>query len=135
MASTAFIAFDSDSWTYIAEKFPESSRLPPQVLVKKMFECGLCDRYDALCPTGKQTLRLWTLDHLCACHVCVTPMTPQGSLLKCSACKSARYCSKDCQKSDWLNHKQVCNVMSFRLVSIPDSLVLDSLDSGKTLIR
>lgn len=29
-------------------------------------------------------------------------------LLKCSTCKTIRYCSVDCQKQDWTNHKQVC---------------------------
>ena len=26
----------------------------------------------------------------------------------CSACKSARYCSKTCQKKDWTDHKTIC---------------------------
>lgn len=28
---------------------------------------------------------------------------------RCSRCKKAFYCSEDCQKADWLNHRTVCN--------------------------
>lgn len=29
-------------------------------------------------------------------------------LLKCSVCKVAHYCSKQCQLSDWRNHCKIC---------------------------
>lgn len=28
---------------------------------------------------------------------------------KCSQCTTARYCSKNCQKKDWSNHKKICS--------------------------
>jgi hypothetical protein len=28
--------------------------------------------------------------------------------LRCSVCKSASYCGKECQKNDWKAHKKVC---------------------------
>jgi hypothetical protein len=28
---------------------------------------------------------------------------------KCSKCKTARYCSKECQNQDWHSHKTVCD--------------------------
>ncbi|KAJ6243274.1 hypothetical protein M0813_22415 [Anaeramoeba flamelloides] len=31
-------------------------------------------------------------------------------MLKCSRCKRAFYCSRDCQKNDWSKHKKVCKV-------------------------
>lgn len=30
------------------------------------------------------------------------------SMMKCSACKTERYCSSECQKSHWKVHKKVC---------------------------
>jgi hypothetical protein len=31
-----------------------------------------------------------------------------GKLLKCSACQTTKYCSSNCQKSDWKIHKRIC---------------------------
>lgn len=31
-----------------------------------------------------------------------------ASLFNCSACKSAGYCSRACQASDWARHKPFC---------------------------
>ncbi|EOA85591.1 uncharacterized protein SETTUDRAFT_185075 [Exserohilum turcica Et28A] len=31
-----------------------------------------------------------------------------GKLLKCSACHITKYCSSNCQKSDWRSHKRIC---------------------------
>lgn len=33
---------------------------------------------------------------------------PYSSLKKCSACKVATYCSVDCQRKDWKNHRPIC---------------------------
>lgn len=35
-------------------------------------------------------------------EICKTP-------LRCSNCKKIIYCSKNCQKKDWINHKNICN--------------------------
>lgn len=32
--------------------------------------------------------------------------------LKCSKCKCVYYCSQDCQKKDWKEHKEVCNALA-----------------------
>jgi hypothetical protein len=43
------------------------------------------------------------------CLKCDAATTKAGNpLLKCSKCKTAQYCSPDCQKKDWKKHKQTC---------------------------
>lgn len=43
------------------------------------------------------------------CLKCGAATTKAGnSLLKCAKCKTAQYCSPDCQKKDWKKHKQMC---------------------------
>lgn len=41
---------------------------------------------------------------------------------RCTACKNAWYCCKQCQQTDWLKHKFVCK---FRSIDSADVLVLD----------
>ena len=36
------------------------------------------------------------------------------SLRRCTGCKSSSYCSKDCQRSDWPSHKQLCKSIQFQ---------------------
>lgn len=33
---------------------------------------------------------------------------PQGKSMRCSQCKIAYYCNVECQKKDWLTHKEKC---------------------------
>ena len=33
-------------------------------------------------------------------------------MLRCSKCKSVRYCSRECQRSDWKQHKLRCKEVS-----------------------
>lgn len=40
---------------------------------------------------------------LVSCKVC-----SKGSTFLCGSCKNISYCSKKCQKQDWLNHKNKC---------------------------
>ena len=43
--------------------------------------------------------------------ICVySNCTNTHQLMRCSRCKLAEYCSKDCQKNDWKNHKTVCKL-------------------------
>ncbi|EPY29578.1 MYND finger domain-like protein [Strigomonas culicis] len=42
------------------------------------------------------------------CFKCGTRAAPGTALMRCSRCKVAKYCSAECQKSDWKFHKQVC---------------------------
>jgi splicing suppressor protein 51 len=42
---------------------------------------------------------------------CFRCFGPSDNILKCSACKRAGYCSKQCQKLDWsITHKNHCKI-------------------------
>ncbi|KAK0666788.1 hypothetical protein QBC41DRAFT_366638 [Cercophora samala] len=43
------------------------------------------------------------------CDVCWAGKRDDGGeLFKCSKCKKVKYCSRECQKIDWQDHKKVC---------------------------
>jgi splicing suppressor protein 51 len=42
------------------------------------------------------------------CLKCEKTEAETGPLKQCSKCKSARYCTRDCQKADWKQHKKNC---------------------------
>lgn len=46
--------------------------------------------------------------HACSFPECKTSLEQMNAKKKCSACMSARYCGKDCQKKDWARHKDKC---------------------------
>lgn len=48
----------------------------------------------------------------CSCCRKVRDATRQTPLFKCNGCKYAYYCSKECQRLDWGNHKQTCRANS-----------------------
>jgi hypothetical protein len=37
-----------------------------------------------------------------------------AALLTCVKCGVARYCSKDCQKADWKEHRKVCSELKVK---------------------
>ncbi|KAJ6480520.1 hypothetical protein C8R47DRAFT_599957 [Mycena vitilis] len=41
-----------------------------------------------------------------------------GNLKDCAKCKSASYCSKECQKLNWQKHKPSCNFIAEQLSSV-----------------
>ncbi|KAF2714301.1 hypothetical protein K504DRAFT_367046 [Pleomassaria siparia CBS 279.74] len=44
-------------------------------------------------------------------NLCFRCFSPSSNILKCSACKRAGYCSKECQKLDWsIVHKNHCKI-------------------------
>jgi hypothetical protein len=45
-----------------------------------------------------------TMTALTRCTVCRT-----FTSMKCQRCKQACYCSKDCQRADWKQHKKICS--------------------------
>ncbi|KAF7355649.1 MYND-type domain-containing protein [Mycena sanguinolenta] len=59
------------------------------------------------------------------CYCCNQP--GERKLRTCSRCKVARYCSPQCQKSDWPNHKLNCIDHKTTLKSHPDSTMQNQL--------
>ncbi len=56
--------------------------------------------------TSNQCTSLASMRHLC--RACSKEPAEGEKLMACSRCKSAHYCSKECQKADWKTHKQIC---------------------------
>jgi hypothetical protein len=42
------------------------------------------------------------------CDACGCIHSPENPLKKCTGCGAARYCSRDCQKADWKQHRKRC---------------------------
>ncbi|KAJ7741459.1 hypothetical protein DFH07DRAFT_943574 [Mycena maculata] len=44
------------------------------------------------------------------CATCYKPEPKSPKFSRCGACQEAVYCSKECQKKDWKNHKKPCKL-------------------------
>lgn len=44
--------------------------------------------------------------------VCSNPSCSKPGTRKCSGCRIAKYCSRDCQRSEWSVHKAACKAAS-----------------------
>lgn len=44
------------------------------------------------------------------CSVCGKPKDDSSTIFRCSRCREAPYCSKECQKADWPEHKKTCEL-------------------------
>ena len=58
------------------------------------------------------------------CNSCLQPLTKK-SALKCVGCYEVRYCSKECQVSDWPEHKKNCvppkpKIATHGAIHVPD---------------
>ena len=49
------------------------------------------------------------------CTVCKQP-----SVLKCKRCLGVYYCSRTCQKKDWMEHKQTCKKDLYNVINKPN---------------
>lgn len=43
-------------------------------------------------------------------RICTYCKKTDLNMSKCAKCKISNYCSRECQKLDWKNHKQICNI-------------------------
>ncbi|KAG8671755.1 hypothetical protein FPOAC2_05112 [Fusarium poae] len=48
---------------------------------------------------------------MACCSVC-KKSEPEVSLKRCAKCSSGAYCSRECQKNDWKQHKKICGKAS-----------------------
>ncbi|KAJ7177139.1 hypothetical protein C8R46DRAFT_1347001 [Mycena filopes] len=62
-------------------------------------------------------------DGCVGCYSCgATPDVDAVTLLKCSGCRSATYCSSDCQHRDWREHKKLCSGRTVRAEHVDTSV-------------
>ncbi|CAO3565365.1 unnamed protein product [Mortierella alpina] len=59
-------------------------------------------------------------DSLKCGHCDKTETAAGGKLKRCAKCKSAFYCSRDCQTSHWKVHKKACAALSANTMGQPD---------------
>ncbi|KAJ7263145.1 hypothetical protein B0H12DRAFT_1103553 [Mycena haematopus] len=65
-------------------------------------------KYGVITPEGQADVvpNTWTT-RICDLRGCKN----HENLSKCTRCKTARYCSKECQKADWPHHKSYCTMV------------------------
>ncbi|XP_070538595.1 uncharacterized protein [Ptychodera flava] len=56
-------------------------------------------------------------------HACSACGKETSSAKLCSACLSARYCNKDCQKKHWPKHKDACVEVGNNIITLASALV------------
>ncbi len=73
-----------------------------------MLDCKMCKKeYCSMeCMSQDKLIHKQCLQkfEVLRCRVC----GEENCILKCSKCKKARYCSQECQRKDWKNHKYNC---------------------------
>ncbi|KAI9016842.1 hypothetical protein DFJ74DRAFT_678611 [Hyaloraphidium curvatum] len=102
---------ESDQWQLLHALLPD--HWPWQLLVEAFMSCVSCEH--AVCKRVKHWSKARAarrdlpgpgIGVVCAsCHL-VAP--EKNSFQRCSRCKMVEYCSKDCQRKDWSNHRRIC---------------------------
>jgi hypothetical protein len=59
-------------------------------------------------PNAEETKRFLNVATRNECRTCHA--TEPANMKSCDACKLARYCSVECQRLDWTDHKRFCDV-------------------------
>ncbi|RUP24232.1 hypothetical protein BC936DRAFT_138937 [Jimgerdemannia flammicorona] len=62
-----------------------------------------------------------------ACTTCKTPPPPERSLLRCTRCKRAYYCSEDCARAHFPHHKKLCRILAALLFNYIDEQPCEDL--------
>ena len=64
---------------------------------------------------GNEGVRYLDLETTFICFNCgLDAVARKAKLMKCKRCMIASYCGKNCQKSNWLQHKKVCKCIGVR---------------------
>ncbi|KAF7768314.1 hypothetical protein Agabi119p4_7557 [Agaricus bisporus var. burnettii] len=74
-----------------------------------------------------------------SCYLCHKNGTKKKPLKSCSSCKSALYCSLECQRTHWRTHKEYCKesfyeerlVLTDIMIAIGNALNIDALPLPK----
>lgn len=77
--------------------------------LKKTNQVGSGGIYAVTCSANGNTVE----------QVCMVCSDRQGKLKRCSACGVTCYCSAECQKKDWKEHKLVCRTKA----NIPNGII------------
>ncbi|KAI0315470.1 hypothetical protein OF83DRAFT_352828 [Amylostereum chailletii] len=65
------------------------------------------------------------------CNYC-SKAAGKASLRKCSACKMVRYCSQECQRAAWKNHKASCKLNETLLANLSLNPASENLNNQLT---
>lgn len=96
---------------YVLQKYATRIAISPVFAVPYVEDCFLLDIPRGI--GGNLDSELPLLARRPQCNACGSdkrkePNATSQSLLTCTRCKLARYCSKECQRADWKNHKMGC---------------------------
>lgn len=83
-------------------KFSQAIKYMTRVAISPIFSVPIVDTpFDLLAGTLSTNIE--------GCRVCGAKKTAEGkALLKCGKCQDAKYCSVECQRADWKQHKHTC---------------------------
>ena len=116
----ALVAFSRTAWDDLEEfarsrlGWEGSDCLPAMLVGRLHHKHRLCVRYDLTHPWTVARIKMWLEpegDLGAFCHRCVklqTELAAGAKLLRCSRCWSALYCSGECQKAAWPQHRTAC---------------------------
>ncbi|KAF0700463.1 Aste57867_8992 [Aphanomyces stellatus] len=93
----------------------------------------MSESYDDICEKAKAEAEQRLIDHFqdqggdvwnirSGCLGCKTSAN-NVALKTCSQCKTALFCSKDCQKTSWKTHKHECSIISTLANNITDATI------------